>query len=73
MFEKVTVITLLYLTTLGDIKQESFEIFTSCSSWFHTNVTVHERKKRKLFSSLVYHEYDGKQVIGYICGDNPPQ
>ncbi len=73
MFEKVTIITLLYLTTLGDIKQESFEIFTSCSSWFHTNVTVHERKKRKLFSSLVYHEYNGKQVIGYICGDNPPQ
>ena len=73
MFEKVTIITLLYLTTLGDIKQESFEIFTSCSSWFHTNVTVHERKKRKLFSSLVYHEYDGKQVIGYICGDDPPQ
>ena len=71
--EKITIITLLYLTTLGDIKQESFEIFTSCSSWFHTNVTVHERKKRKLFSSLVYHEYDGKQVIGYICGDNPPQ
>ena len=26
MFEKVTIITLLYLTTLGDIKQQSFEI-----------------------------------------------
>ena len=26
MFEKVTIITLLYLTTLGDIKQESFEL-----------------------------------------------
>ena len=27
MFEKVTIITLLYLTTMGDIKQDSFEIF----------------------------------------------
>jgi len=75
MFEKVTIITLLYLTTLGDIKQESFEIVSgdSCESWFHYNVKVLEQKKRKLFSSHVYHEYKGKQVIGYICGDDPPQ
>ena len=40
MFEKVTIITLLYLTTLGDIKQESFEIVSkeSCESWYNTNV-----------------------------------
>ena len=73
MFEKVTIITLLYLTTMGDVKQHSFEIFQSCDTWFHTNVKVHERKKRKLFSSHVYHEYEGKQVIGYVCSDNPPQ
>ena len=75
MFEKVTIITLLYLTTMGDIKQESFEIVSkeSCESWYHHNVKITEPKKRKLFSNLYYHEYKGKQVIGYICGDEPPQ
>ena len=73
MFEKITIITLLYLTTMGDVKQHSFEIFQSCDTWFHTNVKVLERKKRKLFSSHVYHEYKGKQVIGYVCSDEPPQ
>ena len=75
MFEKVTMITLLYLTTLGEVKMESFEIVSkeSCSSWFHQNVKVQKQKKRKLFSSHVYHMYEGKQVIGYICGDDPPQ
>ena len=29
--------------------------------------------ERKLFSNHVYHEYKGKQVIGYVCGDEPPQ
>ena len=75
MFEKVTIITLLYLTTMGDIKQESFEIVSkeSCESWYHHNVKITEAKKRKLFSNLYYHEYKGKQVIGYVCGDDPPQ
>ena len=75
MFEKGTIITLLYLTTLGDIKQESFEIVSkqSCESWYEANVRVLERKKRKMFSSLYYHEYKGKQVIGYVCSDEPPQ
>ena len=75
MFEKVTIITLLYLTTMGDIKQESFEIVSkeSCESWYHHNVKITEAKKRKLFSNLYYHEYKGKQVIGYICGDEQPQ
>ena len=33
LFEKVTIITLLYLTTLGDIQMQSFEIVSgdSCS------------------------------------------
>ena len=75
MFEKVTIITLLFLTTLGDIKQESFEIVSkeSCESWYHHNVKITDAKKRKLFSNLYYHEYKGKQVIGYICSDEPPQ
>ena len=75
MFEKITIITLLYLTTLGDIKQHSFELVAkeSCESWFNTNVKVHERKQRKMFSNLYYHEYKGKQVIGYVCSDEPPQ
>ena len=73
--EKIVIITLLFLTWNGEIKQQSFEIPSkeSCESWFHHNVKVHERKQRKMFSNHVYHEYKGKQVIGYVCGDDPPQ
>ena len=67
------IITLLYLTTFGDIKQQSFEINESCSAWFHTNVRVIEKKKRYLFSNHFYHEYKGKQVIGYYCSGEEPQ
>ena len=67
------VITLMYLTLGGDIKLDTFEIHTSCSNWFNTNVKIVENKKRKLFSSLEYHVYNDKKVIGYVCGDNPPQ
>ena len=70
---KPIMITLLYLTTFGDIKMSSFEIHMPCESWYHYNVKVSERKQRKMFTNHVYHEYDGKQVIGYICGDDPPQ
>ena len=70
---KPKILTLMYLTRFGDFKLDSFEIHTSCSSWFHTNVTIHEQKKRKLFSSHTYHMYDGKQVIGYICDGDEPQ
>ena len=73
--EKIVIITLLFLTWNGEIKQQSFEIPSkeSCESWFHHNVKVHERKQRKMFSNLYYHEYKGKQVIGYVCSDDPPQ
>tara|TARA_R100001440_G_scaffold71053_1_gene93847 strand:- start:74 stop:298 length:225 start_codon:yes stop_codon:yes gene_type:complete len=73
--EKIVIITLLFLTWNGEIEQKSFEIPSkeSCESWYHHNVKVHERKQRKMFSNLYYHEYKGKQVIGYICNDNPPQ
>jgi hypothetical protein len=70
---KPIMITLLYLTFGGDIKMTSFEIHTSCETWYHYNVKVTERKQRKMFSNLYYHEHDGKQVIGYICGGDEPQ
>ena len=65
-------ITLLYLTTMGDIKMDRFEIHMSCDSWFHYNVKVHERKQRKIFSNHYYHPYKGKQVVGYICDGEEP-
>ena len=73
--ENIVTITLLYLTLLGNIEMTSFEIPSkeSCESWYHHNVKVHESKQRKAFSNHYYHEYDCKQVIGYVCGDNPPQ
>ena len=70
---KPIMITLMYLTFGGDIKLDSFEIHSSCSSWFHNNVKIVENKKRTLFSSHVYHEYKGKKVIGYVCGGHEPQ
>ena len=75
MFEKVTIITLLFLTTLGDIKMESFEVVSgeTCESLYHHNVKVTERKKRLVFGNHYYHKYQGKDVIGYICSDEPPQ
>ena len=66
-------ITLLYLTFGGDIKLDTFEIFTSCSSWFNTNVVVHEKKIKVFMSNHYYHTYKGKRVIGYVCGVDEPQ
>ena len=70
---KPIIITLMYLTFGGDIKMETFEIHTTCSSWFHTNVVQIENKKTTLFSNRTYHVYKDKRVIGYICADHPPQ
>ena len=72
---KPVIITLLYLSTKGQIEQTSFEVASgeTCESWYHHNVRITERKQRKMFSNLYYHEYKGKQVVGYICGDEPPQ
>ena len=52
---------------------DTFEINTECSSWFHHNVKVHETKKKVFMKNLYYHTYKDKRVIGYICGDEPPQ
>jgi hypothetical protein len=73
--EKIVIITLLFLSWNGEIKQQSFEIPSkeSCGSWFERNVKVHERKQRKVFSNHYYHTYKGKHVIGYICGGDEPQ
>ena len=46
---------------------------STCESWYHHNVRVTERKQRKVFSNHYYHKYQGKDVIGYICSDEPPQ
>ena len=72
---KPVIITLLYLSTLGQIEQTSFEVASgeTCESWYHQNVRITERKQRKVFSNHYYHEYKGKQVIGYICGGDEPQ
>ena len=72
MFEKITIITLLYLTPFNEIKQERFEIFESCEGWFTRNVRIYKPKK-KIISHRVYHQYKDKRVIGYICSDDPPQ
>ncbi len=66
-------ITLLYLTFGGDIKLDTFEIQASCSSWFYSNITTVEKKKKTFMSNHYYHTYKGKKVIGYICGGDEPQ
>ena len=73
--ENIVTITLLYLTLLGNIEMTYFEIPSkeSWESWYHYNVKVSERKQRNMFSNLYYHEHDGKQVIGYVCGGDEPQ
>jgi len=70
---KPIMITLLYLTFGGDINLDTFEINDSCSSWFHSNITTVEKKKKTFMSNHYYHTYKGKKVIGYICGGEEPQ
>ena len=70
---KPIMITLLYLTTFGDVKLDSFEIHESCSSWFHSNITAVEKRKKTFMSNHFYHTYKGKKVIGYICAGEEPQ
>jgi len=70
---KPIMITLLYLTFSGDVKLDTFEIQESCSSWFYSNITIVEKKKKTFMSNHYYHTYKGKKVIGYICGGDEPQ
>ena len=63
----------MYLTFGGDIKLDTFEIQDSCSSWFHSNVTSVEKQKKTFMSNHYYHMYEGKRVIGYVCGGEEPR
>ena len=66
------IIISLMLLVEGEIKLDTFEIHQSCGNWFETNVKIEENKKRKLFSSIEYHIYKDKKVVGYVCqGDEP--
>ena len=68
---KPIIISLMFLVN-GEIKLDTFEIHENCGSWFNSNVKIEENKKRKLFSSLEYHVYKDKKVVGYVCqGDEP--
>ena len=69
---KPIMITLMYLTFGGDIKLNTFEIHTSCSSWFHTNVVVHEKRKKTFMSNHYYHTYKVKKLLAtYVGAKNP--
>tara|TARA_A100001388_G_scaffold231284_1_gene183555 strand:+ start:45 stop:272 length:228 start_codon:yes stop_codon:yes gene_type:complete len=74
---KPVIITLLFITFWGDIKMDTFEIPSgeSCSSWYHSNVAIEKNRKYKPFTNqnIYIHKYEGKRVIGYICGGNEPQ
>ena len=48
---KPIIISLMYLTFGGDIKLDTFEIFTSCGTWFNTNITTVEKNKKNLWSN----------------------
>ena len=63
----------MYLTFGGDIKLDTFEIQNSCSSCFHSNVTSVEKQKKTFMSNHYYHMYEGKRVIGYVCGGEEPR
>lgn len=62
-------ITLLILTSSGDIKTNKFEIFSSCNSWFDTNVAIKKNRRYNMFSKKHYYRFNNKNIVGYICSD----
>ena len=82
-------ITLLTLTLFGKIEMHTFEIPNTrenyydlgwkksnslvCSSWYHQNVVVTVRKNPKPGQNHYKHRWNGKKVIGYICGGHEPK
>tara|TARA_Y100000114_G_scaffold143158_1_gene150429 strand:+ start:651 stop:926 length:276 start_codon:yes stop_codon:yes gene_type:complete len=44
-----------------------------CSSWYHQNVVVTVRKNPKPGQNHYKHRWNGKKVIGYICGGHEPK
>ena len=69
---KPIIVTLLYLAS-GDIKQDRFEIFESCSSFYYGNVAIEDNKKKRLFHNQYYYKYKNKKVIGYVCAGKEPR
>jgi len=66
------IIISLMLLVEGEIKLDTFEIHQSCSGWFDGNVRVEQNHRKKLFSSIEYHIYKDKKVVGYVCQGNEP-
>ena len=57
---KPIMITLMYLTFGGDIKLDTFEIHQECSSWFHSNITAVEKKKKTVIKEMI--KLNGKSI-----------
>jgi len=87
--ENIVTITLLTLTLFGKIEMTTFEIPNTremyydlgwkksnslvCSSWYHQNVVITVRDKPKKGQNHYKHRWNGKKVIGYICGGHEPR
>jgi len=68
---KPIIISLMFLVE-GEIKLDTFEIQKNCSDWFNSNVKIEQNHRKKLFSSIEYHIYKDKKVVGYVCAGNEP-
>ena len=68
---KPIIISLMFLVE-GEIKLDTFEIHQNCSGRFNSNVRVEQNHRKKLFSSIEYHIYKDKKVVGYVCAGNEP-
>ena len=44
-----------------------------CSSWYDMNVKVSVKKNPKPGENHYKHRWNGKKVIGYICGNDVPR
>ena len=87
--ENIVTITLLTLTLFGKIEMTTFEIPNTremyydlgwkksnslvCSSWYHQNVVITTKKNPKPGENHYKHRWNGKKVIGYICGGHEPK
>ena len=68
---KPIIISLMFLVE-GEIKLDTFEIHQSCSGWFDGNGRVEQNHRHDPFSSIEYHIYKDKKVVGYVCQGNEP-
>ena len=44
-----------------------------CSSWYHQNVVITNKKNPKPGENHYKYRWNGKKVIGYICGGHEPR